>query len=280
MAALDLLPFADVIHPRLRPLVTFGVWSNLYIVGLSAIGARWYQEEILSQRFSVRKFYLLMGWVPAGFLGLIAAYDRRYLWLFLWTGMLGVVGELIVSVAWRMFFHVPIWTYSYRSLLRGYTSELNFFPWAVGAFLFHATATMFGAEAPRAAPQLQLTEPLTLSLIGGALGLLLWPLAFLRKADRRRFAVWRFALFCGPILGVLVVLGSQHPVYVKLMLLFSLVGFATEYLYGRIMSLFFERGLWEYNHLKIDGGHSSFVTFPLWALGGLYFFYISGWVGL
>lgn len=280
MASLDLLPFAEVIHPRLRPLVTFGVWSNLYIVGLSAVSARWFREELLSQRFLVPKFYVLMGWVPAGFLGLVAVYDVRYFWLFLWTGVLGVVGELIVSVAWRAFFRVPIWTYSYRSLIQGYTSELNFFPWAVGAFLFHATATMFGAEAPREAPQLGLEEPLTLSLIGGALGLLLWPLAFLDRSQRDRFAVWRFALFCGPILGVMVALGSHHPRYVWLMFLFSVVGFATEYLYGRIMSLFFERGLWEYNHLKIDGGHSSFVTFPLWALGGLYFFYISGWVGL
>ncbi|MCA9628464.1 MAG: hypothetical protein KC766_12390 [Myxococcales bacterium] len=280
MASLDLMPLAEVVHPRLRPLFTFGLWSNLYIVGLSAIGARYFSEELLSQQFSVRKFYVLMGWVPAGFLGLVAVYDLRYFWLFLWTGMLGVVGELIVSVAWRLFFAVPIWTYSYRSLLRGYTSELNFFPWAVGAFLFHATAMLYGSEAPRSLPQLQLSEPLILSLLGGSVGLLLWPFAFLRASHRGHFTVWRFMLFCGPIAGVAVALASRYPRYVWLMLLFSVVGFATEYLYGRIMSLFFARGLWEYNHLKIDGGHSSFVTFPLWALGGLYFFFISGWVGL
>jgi hypothetical protein len=46
------------------------------------------------------------------------------------------------------------------------------------------------------------------------------------------------------------------------------------------MSLFFEEPLWRYRHLRIDDGHTSFVTLPLWALGGLYFHLIGGLVGL
>ena len=59
-----------------------------------------------------------------------------------------------------------------------------------------------------------------------------------------------------------------------------MVGFLTEYAYGRTMSVFFEKSLWRYNHWQIDSGHTSFVTFPLWALGGLYFYFISSWIGV
>jgi hypothetical protein len=71
--------------------------------------------------------------------------------------------------------------------------------------------------------------------------------------------------------------GVRYPL---LMLAFSLVGFVTEYAYGRGMSVMFERGLWTYNHWRIDEGHTSFVTLPLWALGGLYFYFIAGALGL
>ena len=70
------------------------------------------------------------------------------------------------------------------------------------------------------------------------------------------------------------------PRYGLLMLAFSPLGFITEYAYGRIMSLFFEEPLWRYQHLRIDHGHTSFVTLPLWALGGLYFYLVAGLIGL
>jgi len=46
------------------------------------------------------------------------------------------------------------------------------------------------------------------------------------------------------------------------------------------MSIFFSQPLWTYNHWKIDGGHTSFVTAPLWALGGLYFYFLAACLGL
>lgn len=269
------------VPPGARPLMVFGLCANIYSLSLVGISLATDWGLLIDGKFSLRKFYALMGWAPAGFLGLVVAYDVRYLWLFLATGVLGVVGELIVSVAWRAFFTVPIWTYSYGARLRGYTSELNFLPWAVGAFLFYCTAGVLNHSAPRGFPALSLQEPLVLCVLGGLAGTLLWPLAFVGRGARGRFKPARFLVFCAPILGVSVALSwALGWGYLGLMLAFSVVGFATEYLYGRIMSAFFEVGLWEYNHLKIDGGHSSFVTFPLWALGGLYFHFIAGWVGL
>ena len=71
-----------------------------------------------------------------------------------------------------------------------------------------------------------------------------------------------------------------QALFALLMAACSLVGSVTEYGYGRSMSLFFRDGLWTYNHLEIDGGHTSYVTLPLWALGGLYFHFIAAALGL
>lgn len=84
-----------------------------------------------------------------------------------------------------------------------------------------------------------------------------------------------------PIAVVAVALATScSPAYLPLMLVLAYIGFFAEYAYGRIMSLFFERGLWTYNHLQIDDGHTSFVTPPLWALGGLYFYFMASMLGL
>ena len=64
------------------------------------------------------------------------------------------------------------------------------------------------------------------------------------------------------------------------MALFAIVGSTTEYGYGRSMSHLFAKGLWSYNHGKIDDGHTSYVTLPLWALGGLYFHFLAACLGL
>ena len=49
-----------------------------------------------------------MGWVPLAFLALAVIVDIRYLAFFAASGVLGIGGELLVSVAWRRFFDEPI----------------------------------------------------------------------------------------------------------------------------------------------------------------------------
>ncbi|MBE7485607.1 MAG: hypothetical protein HS104_37260 [Polyangiaceae bacterium] len=269
---------ALIFDPAYRPLLLFGTASNVYSFVLVVLALR-HGDWLTDQRFSLTKFYVLMGWVPLAFVSLALLISPRYLALFVAAGLLGIVGELIVSVVWRRFFAEPIWTYSYRSVLAGYTSTLNFLPWAVGALLFCETRRVLGGAPPAG---LALDRPLWVCAAALAAGVLVaWPLSRLTSARERRFTKRAFAVFCIPIAFTgagLAALVSPH--YLLLMAAFALVGFLTEYTYGRGMSLFFERGLWTYNHWKIDHGHTSFVTFPLWALGGLYFHFIAGFVGL
>ena len=274
MAFLEALYLA----PGFRPLAVITIVSNVYGLGLilGSMAAR--SDWLVTSGFSLRKYYLLMGWAPLTFLALALLVDGRYLVLFVVAGVAGIVGELVVSVLWRQFFDQPIWTYSYRSVLRGYTSTLNFFPWAVGALFLH-TAGRFLTEVPGAAPSM--LRPVLVAgvaLLGS--WLVVWPWRRWSGGDRS-FSKRAFAVFCVPIGVSAVALGIFcGPAYPLSMAAFSLVGFLTEYSYGRGMSLFFERGLWTYNHWQIDQGHTSFVTFPLWALGGLYFHLIARALGL
>jgi len=265
---------ALILDPAYHPLLLFGTATNAYSFVMVVLALR-HGDWLTDQRFSLLKFYVLMGWVPLAFMALALWISPRYLALFVAAGLSGIVGELIVSVVWRRFFSVPIWTYSYRSVLAGYTSTLNFLPWAVGALLFCETRRVL--RGPTA-------ELRTAWVCAAALGLgilVAWPLSRLTSARERRFTKGAFAVFCLPIACVAALLAALvSPYYLVLMLAFALVGFLTEYSYGRSMSLFFERGLWTYNHWKIDHGHTSFVTFPLWALGGLYFHFVAGLVGL
>ena len=231
---------------------------------------------LVDARFSLRKFYLLMGWAPLTFVALALLVDPKFLLFFVVAGTAGILGELLVSVAYRWFFDEPIWTYSYRSVLRGYTSTLNFLPWAVGAFLFLLTGRIFGGAPKDVSTPIVVAGAAVLAGFGVA-----WAARRLTSSRPRRFTRRGFALFCLPIAATAFALGAVCGVrYPLLMTAFAVVGFATEYGYGRGMSLLFERGLWTYNHWQIDGGHTSFVTLPLWALGGLYFHLIAGIVGL
>lgn len=262
-----------------HPLFLFFAIANVYGCALVVALATTKGGALIAAPFSNRKFYLLMGWAPLTFAVLAALVSPRYLALFLVAGLAGILGEIAVALLWRGFFRIPIWTYSHRAVLSGHTSTLNFLPWAVGALLFQLTGRAASSEPGSA---LAVLRPMLVSAVALAAGLALaWPARRHTSARDGTFSGLAFAVFCAPIGLTALALGLAFgPRYPLLMTAFAIVGFATEYGYGRGMSLFFERGLWTYNHLKIDGGHTSFVTLPLWALGGLYFHFIAACLGL
>ncbi len=263
----------------LQPLFVFLAVTNFWGFSLMTVGLLGRADWLTEPRFSLAKFYVLMGWAPLTFIALGSLLSPAYLVLFVVAALAGIGGELVVAALWRRFFRVPIWTYSYRSLLGGHTSALNLLPWAVGAVLLHVTA-----DGVRALVALE-TSPARPMLVSSAAFLLGLCVAFACKrftsAARGEFSKPAFALFCLPIACVALGLAFACDVrWLLVMPALSLVGFLTEYAYGRSMSLFFEQGLWTYNHWRIDSGHTSFVTLPLWALGGLYFHFLAELIGL
>jgi hypothetical protein len=265
--------------PALQVALVFTAAANAYILVVMAGAALTRRNPLADQRFSRRKYYLVMGWAPAAFVALGLLVDPRYLLLFGVAGVTGVGGELLVTLLWRGFFREPIWTYSHGARVGGATSTINFFPWAVGALCFHFVGRLVTRGSAAAAPTLLPVVAAGAAFVVGYL--VAWPSRRATSAREGRFGGPAFALFCLPITLVglaLALVGG--PRYLLLMLVFAPVGFFTEYVYGRCMSLFFAPALWTYNHWRIDDGHTSFVTFPLWSLGGLYFWFIASWLGL
>lgn len=258
-------------------VVAVSAYGYVGAVSLSALVAR-RTPFFLDGRFSWGKFYALMGWVPLSYVGLAAFVDPRYLAFFFVAAVAGIAGEWIVSVVYHRFFGAPIWTYGYGALSGGYTSTLNVLPWAFGALIFQQYGRL-SALAPAAGPApWDAIVGTGAGVIGGAA--LAWPLRRLTAARAHRFSAAGFAVFCAPVLGAAIGAALVDLGYLGLMAMCSAIGFGAEYAYGRIMSLFFDEPLWRYRHWRIDGGHTSFVTLPLWALGGLYFHLIAALLGL
>jgi hypothetical protein len=257
--------------PGPRSLLVVFTVPHLYVGSLALAYSVRRLELPLGAAFSLRRFYLLMGWVPLTFVVLAATVNPRFLTFFVVAAIAGVAGELLVSAAWRWFFGQPIWRYNHRAVLRGATSTLNVLPWALGAALFVVAGRLVQPTPAGVAELWQVAGLASASIAAGAITALV-----------ARLVVWRgrapgvtrgaFAVFCLPVLLTLGVLTAQgHPDHALMMLVFGPLGFGTEYAYGRTMAFFFDRGLWTYEPWPIDEGHSSFVTLPLWMLGGLYF---------
>ena len=271
------------LHDGLVPLLVLAVVGHVYTAALLLSASLRKSRWLFGTAFAEWKYYLIMGWAPATFAVLALTVDVRFALFAVVAGIAGMAGETLLGLAWSRFFAPPIWTYSYRSLLGGKTATINVLPWMIGALLFLSTGRLIGVR-----PGTDLwsaSSPLVVSAAALGLGTLCsWlVLAVVWPDDRRvrRFTKARFALFCGPILSTAVALAVVCDTrYLVLMAAFALVGTVTEYAYGRSMSLFFERPLWTYHHLQLDGGHSSVVTLPLWALGGLYFYWIAAQLGL
>ncbi len=262
-------------YAALSPLLVLTAVTQLYGL-VTAIGVGGARVDLFYAPFTRRRFYLLMGWAPLTFAALAIVVDRRYLAFFAVAGVAGIVGELLLSVLWRTFFHEPIWTYTYGARASGFTSTLNFLPWAVGGLLFQVAGRFVHPE--HQAP----LRAMLVSLVAFAIA---FPIAWVVRAGSRPedggFSIGALVLFCFPIAATATALAiCCDPLYLPLMGLFAIVGSTTEYAYGRTMSSLFEQGLWSYNHGQIDGGHTSYVTLPLWALGGLYFHFLAACLGL
>ena len=257
----------------------FGIAQGygFFVIAGTALGK---SSLLADERFSRVKFYALMGWVPLVFSALALAYDLRFLAFFLLAAVSGIAAEVLVSLVWRTFFSEPIWSYSYGAMARGFTSTLNFLPWATGGLLFHATSLLLrNGLGDESGFSVRAALVFAISLSAGLL--VAWLLKWTTSARHGRFSKPAFAMFCLPIAVAALSLSALcSPAYLIRMAAFAGVGFVTEYGYGRGMRVFFERGLWTYHPWKIDGGHSSYVTFPLWSIGGMFFAFLARAVGL
>lgn len=240
-------------------------------------------------KFSYKNYYVHMIWVVISYLFITIAFDQKYIIYFFLTGIGGMVAETALAVFTDMFFTKSIWEYNDESIIRGYTSKLNFLPWTTGAIIFLSVAKIIGNN--NVAIFKQISKPYqSIALFGGIAGLIISIIfGIILELNNRKdnkildlpFSLKTFFILCIPIfsvyLGLILLKGTK---YLLFFFFFAIVGNVTEYFYSIYISKIFGHRLWTYNYLKLDDGHSSITNLPLWSIGGLYFYFIADLINL
>ena len=236
---------------------------------------RFYRYE-----FSVTRYVVFMITLSIPFL-LFIIFTRNYelLLYFFLAGFFGVIGEVLLSLWWRNFFWKGFWDYKYAAILRGDTSLLNFPAWSIGSLLVFFTFNLFRDFTEISLIDLSNTDLLLdfilsmvlYAIIGFVFSIILGRLIL--KKDFRGKILLRYFLFASGILIfiLLIVLKFGLP-WLYIFVIWGLVCFVTEYLFGKGSVIFIGKKLWLYTYLTIDDDHTTLLNIIPFALGGFYFF--------
>jgi hypothetical protein len=233
-------------------------------------------------KFSRKFYYLgLMIFPLAAALDAFSFSDLNRFLDFVIFMFAGVVGEVIFSYWWRLFFSKNIWDYSFDTLFGNFTSLLNFIPWGVGGKLF---IVLWAGYTKIFHIRLDLSQYLVFWLIFLSLWLVQVILELVLKLraqslvqlkDQRINKVYFY--FILPVSVTLVLISFAYGLAFLLQaLIFGISAFAAEYLFGKFMQLLLSKQLWHYNYRTVDGTRASLFSIVPFSLGGIYF--LSIWL--
>jgi hypothetical protein len=235
--------------------------------------------------FSRRNYYIMMSpFVLAIVLICVLAGTWQPLINFVVLAAAGVIGETLFSLWWDIFFPKRFWVYSFDALFRGYTSLLNFIPWGVGGLLFLAIIEYSDLQFNQPLIRGYATSPfyipfaiifiLTLALV-----------LFVAYKSRRRHklgfefsavTVKNYIWFCLPIILPILLLAVFYGVeHLVLALLFGLIAFVAEYLFGKACVLLISKRLWYYSYFTIDNNHTKPLNIIPFMAAGFYFWTVA-----
>jgi hypothetical protein len=198
---------------------------------------------------------------------------------FIVSGMFGVTGELLISWWWRQFFWKGFWDYKHAAILRGDTSSLNFPAWSLGGILIVFTYFIFEnvfntnmLDVMNTTKIINFLSDLILyELIGIVFSIVLGKIIL--KKDMRGKTLLRYSVFSSGILLFISLLTNTYGLkWLILFIIWGLICFVTEYLFGKIVVKFVGKKLWLYTYLTIDNGHTSLLNILPFALAGYYLF--------
>jgi hypothetical protein len=225
-------------------------------------------------KYSVKNVYLALSiFVLAALFAALQIHQFRFFVFFVLTGFVGMCAEAFYSYVWKLFFAKPNWKYTELPLFRGFTSWYNFIPWSVGFVVFLGILLKLESYFDVSELSYIWNSFLAIMIVGTFIELLLG--LILKNTTKNflvKFSLLNFLLFSMPVfLGIVFVGISFGWIYIVFSLLMGAVAFVTEYLYGKLMHIFFGRQLWYYNYLPLDGNHTSITNF-FGAIGGGYIF--------
>jgi hypothetical protein len=197
------------------------------------------------------------------------------------AGILGMLGEILLSLWWRQFFWKGFWDYKQAAILRGDTSLLNGPAWSLGGLLviiiFYVFSYLTNINLINITNSFEILDfVLNISLyaiIGIGVSIISGRL-ILRK-DFRGKTLLRYILFSLGIIVFITLVSLNYGFnWLILFLLWGVICFIIEYLFGKMSVLFISKKLWHYTYMTIDHNHTSLLNILPFAIGGFYFFTI------
>lgn len=108
---------------------------------------------------------------------------------------------------------------------------------------------------------------LLLISLGGMFGAYL----FGRKTKEFKWSEY-VVLIAAPVIGSLSLAYFFGKGIIHLFVISSIVGFALEYIIGFAYHKTLNKRLWTYDRYSV-GGYTSFLTFPMWGVAGIVFWF-------
>ncbi len=227
--------------------------------------------------FTIFNYYVMMSaFVMAAFVNAYLLSSIHPLLLFGAFALAGVIGETLISMWWRLFFVKRFWVYTVETVEHGYTSWLNFIPWAVGGSIY---ITILDAVVDD--PFGQQFAHLWLIASAFVCGLFILQMglrSLLYRSSQRYRTVTpiSFILFFWPIAAFVCLLAWIYgPIIYLLACLFGCIAALAEYLLGKSTEFFISKKLWTYSYFAYDQGHFTPLSILFFTLGGFYFWSIA-----
>ena len=216
----------------------------------------------------------------AGYLiSALESKDYSALLLLLIFSIAGVLGETLFSFLWHTFYERKFWSYRVDTLADGYTSLLNFIPWAVGGMFYLNIVGKLTSQYSQPGnfhPFLPFYLVFAVAFLAGlALQVLIFGL-ILKGRKFKDVSFFNYFFFCFPgVLAIALVAVLYGKIMIALAVGFGLIASAAEYLFGKSVEFFLSKKFWTYNYWAFDNGHFTPLSIIPFALGGFYFWGIA-----
>ncbi len=254
--------------------------TKFFLLGTINIIRKFRGEPVKWKNFSysTRGYYLFL--LPI-FLPCIILYilhpHTEWLIFFFVAGIAGMAGETVFGLYWDTLFKKRFWIYQAETIFHGYSSWLNFIPWALGGalYLVLARSTHYVPSPQEMIMFWSLFFSANICVLLLRFGQYLTSTNKKKSFEFKTLSWGNYFFIISPIciayIGTSLIFHNYKIIVAGIV--FAFIGWALEYLFGKICETYLSKRLWVYTSKSSDHGHLTPLAILPFALGG--FFFIS-----
>ncbi len=272
--------YSDFLHNYF--LLTFVFLILAYLISVFSYYVVHRKIKLSNFRFSYRNYYIMVSpfLLPPLFIGFLEG-TLIYFLVFLYFGFFGVMGEIIFSILWKIYFKKPFWEYKLLTIANKFSSLLNFIPWGVGGFLFLlVTNTYINNSGNIFYQEMSIGEMINVFILATSLFILQIFLfkvivkLFSFKRENRKIILIKYFYFVSSFFLIGIFMPIYYFDYLVLFFFYGIFAFFAEYLFGKMSKTIIGKKLWTYEYLTIDKKHTTPLNIFPFGLAGYYFFFL------